>query len=110
MNLKFGKTYMVCAAIKKHRTEKPLESSWHYPVTVTTWVREALKSPTPMLFIGKRHVADGEISLSGDPEDSSPIFYPTRRFAAALFVQNERTNPVYVLLEDVSEVEYEHAL
>lgn len=54
------------------------------------------------LFIGYRTVQEGYTEINGE---YGPFFVPVNYKKVALVVKDENTNPVYVHLEDIQEIE-----
>jgi len=67
------------------------------------WVPVIWKDPRKGVFIGYRNLSNGEIEAAS--YDEGPVYYPKEHFKVGLVVFSERTNPIYVpmnMLHDIN--------
>lgn len=93
----FGRVVEFTAVINRESEEPDLNDPrwWTRPIR-RIWKRHEMNGSG--LVIGWRTLSEGKVANLG--EDGS-LYQPDRFFRALLVVQNERSNPVRVLPEDI---------
>lgn len=78
----------------------------HLPGRLRRWTSQShgqAHSPREGIIVGKRTLANGTVDYGGWDEGTQ--FIPTEHFEAYQVVTNIRNKPVYVLPEDLEEIE-----
>ena len=94
--MKFGDRVFITAKLARGHIERPQSDVW-----IKGWTRSPLKEPREGIYLGKRTLSTGR--TVNDYEGS--YYEPLEYTKAILVAVSNRENPVYVLPEDVEEID-----
>ena len=97
--LKFGQTVHFSEKMRREQTKK----RWHSSHKWDQWGREWVAIPWPAsgIFLGYRWLKDGVVDRDWEYGDT---FYAYQQRKVALVCPNHRTNPVYLPLNSIKEI------